>query len=88
MGVLEELALPGVQRVLVPTVQFVLLYVLKVLVGGQSMHELPRVLFSNVALMELVGFNARQIEDGLRHSRGCATPDQEEARTALCAEPG
>ena len=28
MGVLEELALPGVQRVLVPTVQFVLLYVL------------------------------------------------------------
>jgi hypothetical protein len=33
-GVFEELDLPGVQRVLVPTVQFVLLYVLKVLVGG------------------------------------------------------
>src|SRR5579859_3226758 len=52
MGVLEQLDLPGVQRVLIPTVQFVLLYVLKVLVGGQSMPELPRVLFSNVALME------------------------------------
>jgi Transposase DDE domain len=65
MGVLEQLDLPGVQRVLVPTVQFVLLYVLKVLNGGQSMNELPRVLFSNMALMELVGFNARQVEEGL-----------------------
>jgi len=51
--------------VLVPTVQFVLLYMLKVLFGGQSMNELPRWLFSNVALMELVGFNARQVEEGL-----------------------
>lgn len=65
MAVLEQLQLPGVQRVLVPTVQFVLLYLLKVLFGGQSMNELPRWLFSNVALMELVGFNARQVEEGL-----------------------
>jgi hypothetical protein len=64
MAGLEQLELPGVQRVLVPTVQFVLLYLLKVLFGGQSMNELPRVLFSNVALMELVGFNARQVEEG------------------------
>ena len=65
MAVLEQVQLPGVQRVLVPTVQFVLLYMLKVLFGGQSMNELPRWLFSNVALMELVGFNARQVEEGL-----------------------
>src|SRR5437764_2326219 len=65
MSVVERLELPGVQRVLVPTVQFVLLYLLEVLFGGQSMNELPRVLFSNVALMELVGFNARQVEEGL-----------------------
>ena len=65
MAVVEQLELPGVQRVLVPTVQFVLLYLLKVLFGGLSMNELPRVLFSNVALMELVGFNARQVEAGL-----------------------
>jgi Transposase DDE domain len=65
MAVLEQVQLPGVQRVLVPTVQFVLLYLLKVLFGGQSMNELPRWLFSNVALMELVGFNARQVEEGL-----------------------
>src|SRR2546425_10135445 len=65
MEALEQMELPGVQRVLVPTVQFVLLYLLKVLFGGQSMNELPRWLFSNVALMELVGFNARQVEAGL-----------------------
>ena len=65
MAVLEQQELPGVQRVLIPTVQFVLLYLLKVLIGAESMNELPRVLFSNVALMELIGFNARQIEEGL-----------------------
>jgi hypothetical protein len=65
MAVLEQVELPGVQRVLVPTVQFVLLYLLKVLFGGQSMNELPRWLFSNMGLMELVGFNARQVEEGL-----------------------
>jgi len=65
MTVLERLELPGVKRVLVPTVQFVLLYLLKVLFGGQSMNELPRVLWSLLALMELVGFNARQVEEGL-----------------------
>ena len=42
MAVLGRLELPGVRRVLVPTVQFVLLYLLKVLFGGQSMNELPR----------------------------------------------
>jgi hypothetical protein len=65
MAVLEQQELPGVKRVLIPTVQFVLLYLLKVLVGAESMNELPRVLFSHVALMELIGFNAHQIEEGL-----------------------
>jgi len=65
MQVFEQMRLPGVKRVLVPTVQFVLLYLLKVLFGGQSMNELPRVLFSDLGLMELVGFNAHQCEEGL-----------------------
>jgi Transposase DDE domain len=65
MALLAQQELPGVRRVLIPTVQFVLLYLLKVLVGAESMHELPRVLFSQVALMELIGFNAHQIEEGL-----------------------
>src|SRR5918911_2294348 len=50
MAVLEEQQLPGVQRVLIPTVQFLLLYLLKVLFGGQSMNELPRLLASQSGL--------------------------------------
>src|SRR5712692_508464 len=65
MQAFEEMRVPGAKRMLIPTVQFVLLYVLKVLVGGQSMNELPRVLFSDLGLMELVGFNAHQCENGL-----------------------
>jgi len=65
LRVFEQVSLPGVKRVLVPTVQFVLLYFLKVLFGAESMNELPRVLFSELALMELVGFNAQQCENGL-----------------------
>jgi hypothetical protein len=65
MAVFKQQALPGVQRVLIPTVQFVLLYLLKVLFGTESMNALPQVLFSNVALMELIGFNAHQIDEGL-----------------------
>ena len=65
MAQLEQMQLPGVQRVVVPTIQFVLLYLLKVLFGGESMNGLPRWLFSNMALMELVGFNAHQVEEGL-----------------------
>jgi hypothetical protein len=61
----EQVSLAGAKRMLVPTVQFVLLYLLKVLVGSQSMNELPRVLFSDLGLMELVGFNAHQCEHGL-----------------------
>ncbi len=61
----EQLSLPGVKRVLVPTVQFILLYFLKVLFGSSSMNELPHVLISSLALMELVGFNAQQCETGL-----------------------
>src|SRR5437016_5648819 len=65
MQAFEQVSLSGAKRMLVPTVQFVLLYLLKVLFGAGSMNELPRVLFSDLGLMELVGFNAQQCEDGL-----------------------
>ena len=54
MHTFEQMRVPGAKRMLVPTVQFVLLYLLKVLFGGQSMLELPRVLFSNLGLMECI----------------------------------
>ena len=75
-----------VKWMVIPTVQFVVLYLLKVLFGCQSMNELPRVLFSHVGLMELVGFNARQVEEGL--TRQCPAQKQEETGTTLATVSG
>jgi hypothetical protein len=65
VGLIGELKLPGVERVMIPVVQFVLLYLLKTLYGIESMNALPMLLFSNVALMSLIGFNAHQVANGL-----------------------
>jgi len=86
MQAFEQVSFAGAKRLLVPTVQFVLLYLLKVLVGGESMNELPRVLFSDLGLMELVGFNAQQCEHGLT-KRGDAqskTKNKQGPLTAQC----
>src|SRR5437588_11181470 len=82
LGAFEQVTLPSVQRVLVPAVQFVLLYLLRVLFGCESMNELPRVLLSNVAVMELVGFNAHQCEQGLT-KRGDAARKKKEKQGPL-----
>jgi Transposase DDE domain len=55
----------AIQREMVPYVQYVLLYGLKTLFGIDSMHALPALLFSDEALMQLVGFNAQQVRQGL-----------------------
>src|SRR2546421_10124625 len=81
----EQVSQAGVKRTLVPTVQFVLPYVLKVLLGGESMHELPHVLFSELALMELVGFNAHQCESGLT-KRGDASRTTKKKQGPLTAQ--
>jgi hypothetical protein len=88
LGMLEafaQVSRTGVKRTLIPTVQFVLLYFLKVLLGSQSMNELPRVLFSDVALMELVGFNAHQCENGLT-TRGDASRTTKKKQGPLTAQ--
>src|SRR5258708_9661041 len=85
MQAFEQMQLPGAKRMLVPTVQFVLLYLLKVLVGGESMNELPRVLFSDLGLMELVGFNAQQCEEGLT-KRGDAQRKTKKKQGPLTAQ--
>src|SRR6266576_6605807 len=88
LGMLEafaQVSLTGVKRTLVPTVQFVLLYFLKVLLGSESMNELPRVLFSDLALMELVGFNAHQCESGLT-KRGDASRTTKKKQGPLTAQ--
>ncbi|GAC1350820.1 MAG: hypothetical protein NVSMB27_37030 [Ktedonobacteraceae bacterium] len=88
LGMLEafgQVSQSGVKRTLVPTVQFVLLYFLKILLGAESVNELPRVLFSDLALMEMVGFNAHQCENGLT-ARGDAMRQKKKKQGPLTAQ--
>lgn len=65
MTELKAIAPVGVRRVMVSFTQFVLLYVCRVLLTVPSMHALPSLLFSNVSAMNLVGFNAHQVKNGV-----------------------
>jgi hypothetical protein len=55
----------AVRREMVPVVQYVLLYRRKTLLGIESMPALPALLFSDEALMRLVGFKAQQGRHGV-----------------------
>lgn len=65
LELLKRIEPMGIKRVMVPFIQYVLLYVLKILFGVGSMHALPVLLFSNTAAMQWVGFNAHQIKNGI-----------------------
>jgi Transposase DDE domain len=72
MALLEEVHGVAIQRAMVPYVQYVLLYGLKTLCGIDSMNALPALLFSDEALMQLVGFNAQHVRQGMCQ-RGATT---------------
>jgi hypothetical protein len=65
MALLEQVRGVAIQREMVPYVQYVLLYGLKTLFGIDSLNALPALLFSDEALMQLVGFNAQQVRQGV-----------------------
>jgi hypothetical protein len=78
VDLLDDVQGTMVQREMVPIVQYVLLYSLKTLFGIESMNALPALLFSDEALMRLVGFNAQQVRHGVcqrgaAHRRGPRT---------------
>lgn len=61
----QSFHLEGVQRVFLSAIAFVLLYGVRVLFGIGSTNALPQLLFSNVAVMSLIGFTAYQVAHGL-----------------------
>ena len=75
----------AVQREMVPFVQYVLLYSLKTLFGIESMNALPVLLFSDEALMRLVGFNAQQVRYGVCQ-RGAAHRQGPRTEGPICPE--
>jgi hypothetical protein len=75
----------AVQREMVPFVQYLLLYSLKTLFGIESMNALPTLLFSDEALMRLVGFNAHQVRHGVCQ-RGAAQRQGPRSTGPICAD--
>ena len=70
---------------MVPFVQYLLLYGLKTLFGIESINALPALLFSDEALMQLVGFNTQQLRYGVCQ-RGAAKRQGERAPGPICAD--
>jgi hypothetical protein len=56
MHLAKDIQGAAIQRVMVPIVQYVLLYGLKTLSGIESINALPAMLFSDEAVMRLLGF--------------------------------
>jgi hypothetical protein len=75
----------AIQREMVPGVQYLLLYGLKTLFGMESMNALPALLFSDEALMRLVGFNAQQVRHGVCQ-RGAAKRQRPRTAGPICQE--
>jgi len=66
----QTFVIEGVYRVFLPALYFLLLYGTRILLGIPSTNALPELLFSNVALMELIGFNACQVSRGMTERGG------------------
>lgn len=67
----QTFTIAHVYRVFLPAIYFVLLYGTRILLGISSTNALPALLFSDVAMMTLVGFNAYLVEHGMTR-RGAA----------------
>ena len=85
MALLEEAHGASIQREMVPYVQYVLLCGLKPLFGVDSMNALPALLFSDEALMQLVGFNAQHVRQGMCQ-RGAAKRQGERTPGPISSE--
>jgi hypothetical protein len=85
LALMEGVQGKALQREMVPVAQYLLLYGLKTLFGIESMNALPALLFSDEALMQLVGFNAQQVRHGVCQ-RGAAKRQQPRTEGPICPE--
>src|SRR5262247_2940885 len=85
LDLMEGVQGKALQRTMVPIVQYLLLYGLKTLFGIDSMNALPALLFSDEALMQLVGFNAQQVRQGVCQ-RGATKRQGERLPGPICPD--
>src|SRR5690606_31179071 len=69
------------QRVMVPATLILLSYMTKTLLGIEHMYSIPDLLFTDPAVMKLLGFNARWLDEGLcQRSHEKRTPGKEPSK--------
>jgi hypothetical protein len=85
LDLMEDVQGKALQRTMVPIVQYLLLYGLKTLFGIDSMNALPALLFSDEALMQLVGFSAQQVRHGVCQ-RGAAKRQRPRTEGPMCPD--
>jgi len=85
LALMQQLHGEDIRREMVEFVQYVLLYQLKTLFGIHSMNALPELLFSDEAVMRLVGFNARQVQQGVCQ-RGAAKRGGSREEGPICPD--
>jgi hypothetical protein len=85
MALWEEAHGAAIHREMLPFVQYVLLYGVKTLFGIERINALPRLLFSDEAVMQLVGFNAQQVRQGICQ-RGATKRQGERAPGPICPD--
>ncbi len=76
VGIMKRLEVEGVyQRRLIPIVLLIVTYCAKIMIGLNSMNQLPTHLFRDAGLLRRIGFTAKQIEEGsCRRGKGKSQP--------------
>jgi hypothetical protein len=85
MALLEQVHGAAIQREMLPFVPYLLRYGLKTLFGIDSMHALPVLLCSDEALMQLVGFKAQHVRQGICQ-RGATTRQGARTPGPICPD--
>lgn len=81
IGYLKGLKVKVRQRFMVPAVTILLTYMTKTLFGIQSTYCLPELLFTDIGIMKVLGFNARWLKEGLcSRSHEKRSPEKEPPR--------
>ena len=81
----EKICPAKIKRVMVPFIQFIMIYLIKIVYGICYMEPIADLIFTNQALMKLVGFNAVAIKNGVCN-RGDYKRKQKEKTGPICVD--
>lgn len=85
LGKWEKICPTVIKRVMVSFIQFIMVYLIKIVYGICHMEPIADLIFTNQALMKLCGFNATQIKNGVCN-RGDYKRKHKEKTGPICVD--